>query len=172
MCLRANCSPISEARHLIVNDRYDSVDITNFTVTPVGGKEIKKFIMSMFKLCADIKKMMSISGTHDSDPMSYVDRAKERVGGGLHRLSLYFFYVKCKDTPRVDDEFIVGMPDDLKGSSTHPDSTESIDLTDQLVAHTVVSRSLKTKQQTLDTSTAAFQSITTMLTTKEAREAR
>jgi hypothetical protein len=45
-------------------------------MTPVGGKEIKKFIMTMFKLRADIKKMMSISGTHDSDPMLYVDCAK------------------------------------------------------------------------------------------------
>jgi hypothetical protein len=80
--------------------------------------------------------------------------------------------MKCKATPHVDNEFIVGMPDNLIGSSTHPDSIESINPSDQSVACTVASQSLKTKQQTLDIFTAAFQSIATMLATKEAREAR
>jgi hypothetical protein len=71
----------------------------------------------------------------------------------------------------VDDEFCLGMPDDLKGSSTN---TETIDILvdgDQSVAHTVASRTQKNKQASLESSMQAFQSIASTLATKEAREA-
>jgi hypothetical protein len=52
-------------------------------MTPVGGKEIKKYILfTLFKLRSEMKKMIGISGTHDNDPMTYVDRAKARVPAG------------------------------------------------------------------------------------------
>jgi hypothetical protein len=55
-------------------------------MTPIGGKEIKKYMAGFFKLWSKIKKMIGVPGTHDNDPMSYVGRAKERVpgGGGFH----------------------------------------------------------------------------------------
>jgi hypothetical protein len=156
------------------NEGYDSVDLTKFTPTPVGGKEIKKFINWMFCLQADMNKMMRFSGTHNSDPLSYVDCAKQRVGIGAHRLALYYFFVKCKDNPHVDEEFIVGIHDDLKASSTGAKggSNESVDAIDQSVARTVASCTQKTKQQVLDSSRAAFESIITNLASKEAREAK
>jgi hypothetical protein len=119
--------------------------------------------------------MMAISGTHNNDPLSYVDSAETRVGLSAHRLALYYFFVsKCEDNPRVDDEFIVGMPDDLKGSSTKRGvcSNDSVDQLDVSIARTVASHVQKTKQQALDTSTAAFESIATTLTNKEVCEAR
>jgi hypothetical protein len=111
-------------------------------MSPVGGKEIKKFVGMLFKLRSEIKKMMSISGTHNNDPMYYVDRAKQRVPGGgvCHCLSLlYYFYVKCEENTHVNDEFTIGMPDDLKGTSTCTMVPE-LDAADALSAHTVASR--------------------------------
>jgi hypothetical protein len=107
--------------------------------------------------------------------LSYVNHAKQRVGIGANRLSLYYFFVKCEDNPRDDEEFIVGMPDDLKGSSTGTKgvgSNKLVDATDQSVARTVTSCTQKTKQQALDSSTAAFESIATTLASKEAQEAK
>jgi hypothetical protein len=85
--------------------------------------------------------------------------------------SLYYFYVKCDNNPCVDDKFTVGLPEDLKGSST---MTEMIDFikTDVSVTCTVASRTLKTKQQSLETLTAAFQAIAATLTQKKQREAK
>jgi hypothetical protein len=98
-----------------------------------------------------------------------VDRAKQHIAGGsmVHRLALYFFYVKCKDNPRVDDKFTHSMPDTLKGMSTK--SIAVVDSADVSVA----GRSQKTlhKQQLLENSTCAFQKIAEMLANKEAREA-
>jgi hypothetical protein len=144
-------------------------------MTPVGGKEIKKYyICALFKLCCEMKKMIGISGTHGINPMTYVDQAKAGVtaGAGVHRLALFYFYCKCEDNLFVDDKFTVGiMPEDLKGSSTN---TEVVDLADgeASIARTVASRTVKNKQQSLDTSTAAFQLIAITLASKEAREAK
>jgi hypothetical protein len=159
--------PTDKKDHLIDNVGYDAIDLTNFTITPVGGNEIKKYIFGLFKLWAEIKKMNGVSGTHDNDPMLFVDSAKQRVSGGgaTHWLALFYFSCKCKDNPRVNDEFCVGMPDNLKRSST---STEVIDVdADQSVACTAASRTQRSKLQALDTSTAVFQSIAVTLTTKE-----
>jgi hypothetical protein len=77
-----------ENDHLIDNPGYEHINLTNFTMTPIGGnKEIKKYMAGLFKLRSEeIKKMIGISGTHDNDPMSYVNRTKARVpgGGGFH----------------------------------------------------------------------------------------
>jgi hypothetical protein len=112
-----------ETDQLIDNVGCETVDLTNFTMTPIGGKEIKKYIFTLFKVRAEMNKMMGVSGTHENDPMFFVDHAKQRVSGGgsVHRLALFFFYVKCIDNPRVDDEFCLGMSDNLKGSSTNTD---------------------------------------------------
>jgi hypothetical protein len=166
--------PMDKHNHLTTNPGYKAVDLTNFSTTPIGGWEIKKYILGMFRLRSDIKKMMAISGTCNNDPLSYVDGAKTRVGLGVHRLALYYFFVKCKDNPRIDDEFMVGMPDNLKGSSTKRGvcSNDCVDQLDVSIACTVASCVQKTKQQSLDTSTVAFESIATTLANKEVREVR
>jgi hypothetical protein len=74
---------------LINNVGYETVDLTNFTMTPIGGKEIKKYIFTLFKVQAEMNKMMGVSGKHENDPMFFVDHAKQRVpgGGSVHRFS-------------------------------------------------------------------------------------
>jgi hypothetical protein len=133
--------PMDKHNHVTTNPGYKAIDLTNFSTTPIRGHEIKKYILGMFWLRADMNKMMAISGTHNNDPLSYVDRAKTRFGLSAHRLALYYFFVncKCKENPRVDNEFIVGMPDELKGSSTKRGvwSNDSVDQSDTSVAHTV-----------------------------------
>jgi hypothetical protein len=40
----------NEKNHLINQTGYNSIDLTNFTMTPIGSKEIKKFLPGLFKL--------------------------------------------------------------------------------------------------------------------------
>jgi hypothetical protein len=86
--------------HLINNSGYQDLllTVTNFTETASNGDELKKFFTSAFKLRRSMKtKMMTVSGSHKSDPLSYVDRAKKTVKNvsAIHRLALYYFCVKC-----------------------------------------------------------------------------
>jgi hypothetical protein len=75
--------------HLLVNTGYEDVDLTNFTKTTDNGNELCKFITGLFKLRREMKAlMMTISGTHNSDPMSFVDTAKKRVKASRPTISL------------------------------------------------------------------------------------
>jgi hypothetical protein len=50
--------------------------------------------------------MTTVSGTHNNNPMAFVDTAKKRVKNcSTHRLALYSFFVKCEEHPNVDNEF-------------------------------------------------------------------
>jgi hypothetical protein len=58
-----------------------------------------------------------VSSTHNNDPMAFVDNAKKNLKNvTLHRLALYYFFIKCEEFPRVDDEFASSLPEEMKGS--------------------------------------------------------
>jgi hypothetical protein len=38
----------------------------------------------------------------------------------VHRLAAYYFFMRCKDHPRVVAEFAICMPEELKATSTKP----------------------------------------------------
>jgi hypothetical protein len=108
-----------QLNHLINNSGYEDLNLKNFTSTMDNGTEMKKFFTGMFKLQREIKRLMTtVSGTHNNDPMAFVDKAKVKVKTVyVHRLALYYFFVKCKEFPRVDDEFASSLPEEMKGSS-------------------------------------------------------
>jgi hypothetical protein len=104
--------------------------------------------------------MITVSGTHNNDPLAYVDRAKTTVKNivGVHRLALYYFFVKCEEFPRVDDEFASSLPEDIKGSSNKKPSSEIV-LSTPSAARTSISgsRSSSKKANTNDFSDASVQ---------------
>jgi hypothetical protein len=80
---------------------------------------MKKFFTCLFKLQREMKSLMhTVSGTHNNNPMGFVDNAKKNVkNGSVHHLSLDYFYVKCEEFPHVSNEFATSLPNKIKGSS-------------------------------------------------------
>jgi hypothetical protein len=76
-----DCSAVKDTNdHLIDNPGYEDVDLTQFTETTDNGNGIKKYITGLLKLCREMKSLMTtVSGTHNNDPMAFVDCAKKRV---------------------------------------------------------------------------------------------
>jgi hypothetical protein len=65
--------------------------------------------------------MTTVSGTHNNDPMVFIDHAKKKAKNcSGHHLALYYFFVKCKEHTRIDDHFVSSLPDEMKGTSTKP----------------------------------------------------
>jgi hypothetical protein len=62
--------------------------------------------------------MHTRTGEHQNDPMGFVDNAIKKCKYSIHRLALYYFFIKCEDNPSIDDEFQPLMSEELKGSST------------------------------------------------------
>jgi hypothetical protein len=144
--------------------------LKNFTQTLVGGAELKKFFTGLFHLCRDMKALLGVSGTHNNDPMCYVDQAKVRVNNAsAHRLALYFFYVKCEDNDeRIDSEFVaVSLPAGMKGSSTELDS----DISTKAPSVSVAPKAAAAKSSQLEASERAFSTIAATMAAKEKREA-
>jgi hypothetical protein len=84
-----------------------------------NGTEMKKFFTGMCKLQREIKHLMTtVSGTHNNNPMAFVNKAKAKMKTVyVHRLALYYFFVKCEEFPQVDDEFASSLPEEMKGTS-------------------------------------------------------
>jgi hypothetical protein len=63
----------------------------------------KSKIAYLFKICRIMKENMSTSGTHDSDPWSFVQGAISRARRENERLPLispqgvYYFYIRCEE---------------------------------------------------------------------------
>jgi hypothetical protein len=69
-----------QQNHLINNSRYEDLDLEKFTSTMDNGSEMKKFFTGMFKLQREIKRLMTtVSGTHNNNPMAFVNKAKAKV---------------------------------------------------------------------------------------------
>jgi hypothetical protein len=49
-----------EKGHLVSEPAYDDVNLTDFTPTPVGGVEMKKFFHTMFKFLRAIQNCMPV----------------------------------------------------------------------------------------------------------------
>jgi hypothetical protein len=79
--------------------------------------------------------MHNHSGTHCNDPLEFVNLAIKKCKFSIHRLAVYYFFVKCEDNSRIDDQFQPFMSDELKGTSI------------DLVAPSTVSTSNKRKNQ-------------------------
>jgi hypothetical protein len=95
--------------------------------------------------------MTTVSGTHNNDAMAFVDCVKARVkNASAHRLALYYFFVKCKEFPRVDDEFPLLLPEEMKGSSHSKPPTEIVMATPG--GASIASSKLTFKRQQLMTS--------------------
>jgi hypothetical protein len=60
--------------------------------------------------------MSGQSGLHSN----YLDQACKKVKGGLrpHSLAIDYFFLKCKENKRVNREFHISMPEEMKGTST------------------------------------------------------
>jgi hypothetical protein len=153
-------------KHLIGKLEFSRAVLSNFVTTPSGGLELKRYFFGLFKLCRQMKYLISESGTHSDDPLSYINHAKTTTkGAAVHRLALYYFYVKCKENLRVDTKFVTSMPNQFKGSSDEDMEINGKDISPLTKAKTATSTKTKTtaakKEDMLQScAVGAFQSIT------------
>jgi hypothetical protein len=88
--------------HQITNAGYEDINLTNFNACVDSDKEMKKFFYGLFKIWHEMKSLMhTVSGTHNSDPLAFVNIAKKNIKNAVsvHRLALYYFFVKCEEFP-------------------------------------------------------------------------
>lgn len=76
-------------------------------------------IKTLFAVRAWIKRLMCQSGSHDDDPMQYVDAAKAKAkASGVARYDVYYFYMICSVRPEIVENFKTTIDDNVKGSSS------------------------------------------------------
>ena len=149
--------------HLLTNTAFIAADLMKFTPTTSDGKPFKKFIKEMFALRKYMKELMhNQSGEHRNDPMYFVDLPIKKMKFPIHRLALYYFFIKCEDHSRIDEEFQPAMSHELKGSS---------DLVAPLTA-SVSSKSKKHSNVEAMETAQGLKSIVAVLTAKEQRDAQ
>lgn len=101
------------------DERWEEIhllDLNNFD--NMSATAIRKKVHQLLKVRKEMKKNMTISGEHDSDPYNFVEVAMKNVGGcGLTILGCYYFYMRCEENPEVDSVFGDQMEDSLKGNT-------------------------------------------------------
>jgi hypothetical protein len=153
-----------QQNHLINNSGYEDLNLEKFTSTVDNGTKMKKFFTGMFKLRQEIKHLMTtVSGTHNNNLMAFVNKAKAKVKTVyVHRLALYYFFVKCKEFPQVDDEIASSLPEEMTGSSHNRPPSEIL-MTPSAGASVATSKSsvkkLANTNDFLDASVQAFKDI-------------
>jgi hypothetical protein len=71
-------------------------------------------------------KNMTESGTHDSNPWNFVKVAMKDFSGGMTKISVYHFFMRCENTDGVDAHFQPFLDQSLKGRSYDLGFNESI----------------------------------------------
>ena len=70
------------------------------------------------KVRAKIKKNMTVSGEHDSDPFNFTEVARKSVrGGALTNIGCYYFFIRCNEYPEVDVCFNLQLDDKVAGNT-------------------------------------------------------
>jgi hypothetical protein len=81
-------------------------DINLSVVTQLTTDAFRNMIRKLFKMRRIMKQEMTVSGTHDSDPWSFVERAMSaHDSSGITKISLYYFFVRCEAIPGIDESF-------------------------------------------------------------------
>jgi hypothetical protein len=146
-------------------------DLTQFIPIADDGLAFKKFIREMFVLRKKIKaNMTTVSGTHSNDPYDFIDVAMKTYRFAIHRLAVYYFFVKCEDNLSIDDEFQTSMPDELMGSSTNNMRDGGTTACSSVTASASAGTKRKMKNDVLESVTEGINSIAAVMATKEKRE--
>ena len=105
--------------HLKEEEVYQDIDLKNFTAIS-DGKSARLLAMKLFKIRQIMQENMTKSGTHESDPMMFVDQAIKKAKGvsGVGKWEMYYFFVRCEEHKELDNTFQEDMDDSLKSSST------------------------------------------------------
>jgi hypothetical protein len=92
------------------------INLRNVDVFSMEG--FRKKVLDLFAVRGVMKTNMHASGTHDSDPWNFVQHALATVKpSGLTHVSVYYFYLRCKTTPGIDDSFQPFLDPELMGST-------------------------------------------------------
>jgi hypothetical protein len=99
-----------------LTDLDNNPEINLRVVNQFETEAFRKKITTLFKVRRTMKKNMTESGTHDSDPWNFVEVAMRNVTG-LTKISVYYFYMRCEAIPGIDAHFQPFLDPSLKGSS-------------------------------------------------------
>jgi hypothetical protein len=105
-----------EENHLNADPVYEA----NLRIfDPMEHAEAKKKFKLFWACHKQMKEDMTVSGTHASDPMKFVDAAMKKVKGGtsLTRYGLFYFYHRVELLPGIENGFAPAMLEHLKGDT-------------------------------------------------------
>jgi len=86
--------------------KYDDDAIDPKKFNNVDSKSVADIVAKLFKVREEMKRCMEHTGTHDYDPMRYVDRGIKRSGHKeINRLAAYCFWQKAEEVPDLEDTF-------------------------------------------------------------------
>jgi hypothetical protein len=107
-----------EENHLTADPVYEA----NLRIfDPMDSTEAKKKFKLLWACHRQMKENMTVSGTHASDPMKFVDAAMKKVKGGtsVTRYGLFYFYHRIEMLPGIEDGFAPAMLEHLKGDTVN-----------------------------------------------------
>ena len=69
-----------------------------------NGKQCKKMINNLVKICATMISNITKLGTNDPDPYNYIDWAirKNSFVKTIHKFVAYYFFISCRERNGVD----------------------------------------------------------------------
>jgi hypothetical protein len=94
---KLNVSILSDNNlHLLDETLYGCVDLTTILPVSCDGKVVQNLVSKLIKIRHHVQDMMRTSGTHDSDPLLFIDVGKKRAKvTGVHKLAAYYFIVNA-----------------------------------------------------------------------------
>lgn len=91
-------------------------EINLLDVDQFETNSFRKMITTLFRIRANMKKDMTVSGTHDNDAWNFVDNSR-KAHARFTKLGVYYFYERCEEFPDMDAQMQPFMDPTLKGSS-------------------------------------------------------
>lgn len=87
--------------------------------TPQSGAVLQQWVQKLVKAREEVKRLMTVSGTHDSDIYNFVNTALKNLKllKLIGEFPLYYFCVKAAKVPNMDGKFRPFLNDNLKGDS-------------------------------------------------------
>jgi hypothetical protein len=110
---------------MYLDELVNNKEINLRVVDNYQTESFRKKITTLFKIRRTMKKNMTTSGTHDSDPWNFVEAAM-KDHSSVTKVSVYYFYVRCEAHPGVDAAFQPFMDPILKGSTIDINDEQSV----------------------------------------------
>jgi hypothetical protein len=103
-----------------ISDLRNQPGIDLARVEPYDTENFRRKIMDFFAIRKIMKTNMTTSGTHESDPWNFIQQAiKASKCTGVTHVGMYYFFMRCENTPGIDESFQPFLNPENKGSTEY-----------------------------------------------------